>query len=63
VAPPEQVTHYPESGLFLEEPQISADGRRLVYSRIRTAGDLWAIELDEAVAASPSAGESSREAI
>jgi len=59
-APPEQVTHYPESGLFLEEPQLSADGRRLVYSRIRTAGDLWTIELGDATAVSPAAGESSR---
>ena len=28
-----QVTHFPESGRFLEEPMLSSDGRYLVYGR------------------------------
>ena len=40
-ASPEKVTNFPESGLFLEDPHISADGRKLIYSRRRTAGDIW----------------------
>jgi len=30
--PPTPVTTYPESGLFIEEPTISPDGRWLVYN-------------------------------
>ena len=45
-APPEQITHFPESGLYLEEPQLSADGKQLFYSRIRTRGDLWVVDLE-----------------
>jgi Tol biopolymer transport system component len=41
---PEQMTHFPESGLFLEEPQLSPDGRRLIYSRVTTKADLWIVE-------------------
>jgi len=44
-APPEQVTHFPESGLYLEDPQLSRDGRQFVYSRIQTTADLWVVEL------------------
>ena len=44
-AAPEQVTHLTESGLYLEEPQLAADGKQLFYSRIRTVGDLWTVEL------------------
>jgi len=59
-ASPEQVTHLPESGLFLEDPQLSADGRRLVYSRIRTTGDLWTVELAETKAESQTMNEKPR---
>ncbi|HET9480168.1 MAG TPA: protein kinase [Candidatus Polarisedimenticolia bacterium] len=38
---PEQVTRFPTSGLFLEDPQVSADGRWLLYARRRVAADLW----------------------
>ena len=34
---PEKVTNFPESGLFLEDPQISRDGRQLLY---RMSGEL-----------------------
>jgi len=40
-APPQQVTHFPESGLSLEDPQISPDGRQLGFARGRTTGDVW----------------------
>ncbi|HLF56065.1 MAG TPA: hypothetical protein VI942_04385, partial [Thermoanaerobaculia bacterium] len=57
-APPEQVTHFAESGLYLEEPQLAADGKQLFYSRIRTTGDLWAVELEEPGEPEPSQRES-----
>jgi Tol biopolymer transport system component len=44
-AEPQKVTDFPESGLFLEDPQISRDGRQLIYSRGRITGDLWLINL------------------
>src|SRR4030095_11276692 len=42
---PEKVTNFPESGLFLEDPQISRDGRQLLYSRGRITGDIWIMNL------------------
>lgn len=33
VQPVQQVTRFPEAGLFIEEPKISPDNRYLVYSR------------------------------
>jgi hypothetical protein len=44
-AEPEKVTNFPESGLFLEDPQISRDGRWLLYSRGRITGDVWIMNL------------------
>jgi eukaryotic-like serine/threonine-protein kinase len=44
-AAPEKVTNFPESGLFLEDPQISRDGSRLLYARGRITGDLWIMNL------------------
>jgi TolB protein len=38
---PVQVTSFPESGLFIEDPQVSPDGRWLLYSRQTMAADLW----------------------
>ena len=46
-ATPEQVTNFPESGLFLEDPQISRDGRWLLYSRARITGDIWIMKLGQ----------------
>ncbi len=40
-APPQQVTFFPESNLYLEEPQMSADGQYLYYSRRSISSDLW----------------------
>jgi serine/threonine protein kinase len=44
-AEPQKVTNFPESGLFLEDPQVSRDGRQLIYSHGRISGDLWLINL------------------
>jgi eukaryotic-like serine/threonine-protein kinase len=46
-AEPEQVTNFPESGLFLEDPQISRDGRYLFYSRASITGDIWIMKLGQ----------------
>jgi Tol biopolymer transport system component len=35
------VTRFPESGLFLEEPTLSPDGRYLAYCRSNGASSLW----------------------
>ena len=42
---PQQVTHFPESGLFLEEPSIAPDGSFLVYSRSNGGSSLWLLAL------------------
>jgi Tol biopolymer transport system component len=41
----QQVTHFRESGLLLEEPTISPDGRYLVYSRSNGGSSLWVLRL------------------
>ena len=38
---PEKITNYPDSNLFLEDPQLSRDGRQLLYARGRITGDIW----------------------
>ena len=43
-ADPVKVTDFPESGLFLEDPQISRDGKQLLYSRGTITGDVWIIK-------------------
>jgi Tol biopolymer transport system component/serine/threonine protein kinase len=43
--PVQQVTRFPESGLFLEEPTISPDGRYLVYCRSNGGASLWVLQL------------------
>jgi Tol biopolymer transport system component len=49
--PLEKVTTFPESGLFLEEPTLSPDGRALVYARWNGGASLWILRLG-----SPEAG-------
>ena len=44
---PEKVTNFPESGLFLEDPEIPNSGKKLLYSRRRTAGDIWLLALSK----------------
>jgi serine/threonine protein kinase len=40
-APPQQVTFFPESNLYLEDPQLSADGKYFYFSRRSISSDLW----------------------
>jgi Tol biopolymer transport system component len=49
----QQVTHFPESGLFLEEPTISPDGRYLVYCRSNGGSSLWVLTLGQEHAVRP----------
>jgi Tol biopolymer transport system component len=51
--PGQQVTHFPESGLFLEDPAISPDGRYLVYCRSNGGSSLWVLKLGNALKPSP----------
>jgi Tol biopolymer transport system component len=44
-APPEKVTNFPESGLLIEDPQISPEGRLLLYARGRMTADIWVMTL------------------
>ena len=45
---PQAVTDFPLSGLFLEEPTLSPDGRYLVYSRSNGGSSLWVLSLEDA---------------
>jgi Tol biopolymer transport system component len=51
--PLQNVTSFPESGLFLEEPTLSPDGRHLVYCRWNGGSSLWLMTLGDASASSP----------
>jgi eukaryotic-like serine/threonine-protein kinase len=51
--PPQQVTHFAESGLFIEEPTISPDARFLVYTRRNGGSSLWVLQLGHGGAAGP----------
>jgi Tol biopolymer transport system component len=46
--PLQQVTRFPESGLYIDEPQISPDGRTLVYTRATGGSSLWLLALGDA---------------
>jgi eukaryotic-like serine/threonine-protein kinase len=48
------VTRFPESGLFIEEPTLSPDGRTLAYCRSNGGGSLWLLTLGMASADSRS---------
>ena len=39
----EQVTRFPDAGLFLEEPTISRDGRYLYYCRGSGGSSIWLV--------------------
>jgi Tol biopolymer transport system component len=43
--PLEAVTRFPESGLFLEEPALSPDGRSLAYARWNGGSSLWLLRM------------------
>jgi eukaryotic-like serine/threonine-protein kinase len=40
-AEPQKVTDFPESNLYIEDPQLSQDGRWLFFSRRSASSDLW----------------------
>jgi serine/threonine protein kinase len=42
---PEKITNFPESNLYVEDPQISRDGRQLFYSHGHITGDIWIMSL------------------
>jgi len=52
-APPEQVTRFPERGTYIEEPQISRDGRTLLYARAQINGDIWLLRFTPGRSAPP----------
>jgi len=43
--PLQQVTTFPESGLFIEEPTVSPDGRILAYARWTGGASIWLLSL------------------
>jgi serine/threonine protein kinase len=43
--PFQQITKFPEAGLFIEEPKLSPDGKWLVYCRSNGGSSLWLLEL------------------
>jgi Tol biopolymer transport system component len=43
----EPVTKFPESGLFIEEPTLSPDGRWLAYARSNGGASLWLLTLGD----------------
>jgi Tol biopolymer transport system component len=45
-----RITNFPESGLFLEEPTISPDGRYLLYCRSNGGSSLWILTLGKSEA-------------
>ena len=40
-ADPVKITDFPESGLYLEDPQFSRDGKQFLYARGKITGDIW----------------------
>ncbi|MDQ5858214.1 MAG: hypothetical protein M3542_08075, partial [Acidobacteriota bacterium] len=49
-AEPQKVTNFRESGLFIEDPRLSMDGKQLIYSRGRITGDLWLLKFPKRTA-------------
>ncbi len=47
-APAQQVTFMNEPGLFFEDPQVCADGKRLFYSKVQTLADVWIVDAADA---------------
>jgi Tol biopolymer transport system component len=44
-APPEKVTNFSGLDLYIEDPKISRDGTRLLYTRGRRTGDIFILRL------------------
>jgi hypothetical protein len=49
-----QVTFFPDDDLFLEEPELSSDGKKLIYIRSRMIGDIWILRLGAGAVRKPS---------
>ncbi len=45
--PPEKLTNFPESGLMIEDPRISRDGKLLLYGHGRLTADIWVMDLPQ----------------
>ena len=45
--PVQQVTHFPEAGLFIESPTITPNGKFLIYCRLNGSSSLWVLHLAE----------------
>ena len=45
-AEPQKVTNYPESDFFMDDPQISANGRRIIYTHGHLTGDIWLLNFN-----------------
>jgi Tol biopolymer transport system component len=43
----QKITNFPESGLFIEEPALSPDGRSLAYCRSNGGSSLWVFEIGD----------------
>ena len=43
---PQKVTNYPESDFFMDDPQISANGRRIIYTHGHLTGDIWLLNFN-----------------
>jgi len=54
--PLQKVSNFPESGLFLEEPMISPDGRWLAYCRSNGGSSLWLLKIGTTQAQAPQSG-------
>ena len=52
----EQVTRFPDAGLFLEEPTISPDGRYLYYCRSTGGSSLWLLTVSDGQSAIAAGG-------
>jgi WD40-like Beta Propeller Repeat len=51
--PLQKVTNSPESGLFIDEPTISPDGRWLAYCRSNGGSSLWLLKIGSSQAQGP----------
>jgi Tol biopolymer transport system component len=47
-APPEKVTNFEGLDLYIEDPKISRDGKKLFYTRGRTTGDIVILRREKA---------------
>jgi hypothetical protein len=48
-----KATDFPESGLFLEDPQIPRDGKQLLYARGKLTGDIWILKTRQVRVSTP----------